>query len=137
VYNTVPSSIVLTSNAGAGGPYGPGGPGATGSVWTLSPGTYIIDYETSLGATGSSLAIYVGSTGTALTLDPNTVAGSSTPSTWIHGRAIQMIPTTIPTGPINGGTIVGISPAGPNPASIQSAGDNGSPMIRVTFMKTA
>jgi hypothetical protein len=47
----------------------------------------MVDFENS--NTGdASLAIYQGSSNILLTIDNNTIAGSSTGTTWIHGRAI-------------------------------------------------
>jgi hypothetical protein len=64
--------------------------GSGGTVFTLSNGTYVIDYETSLSSAGS-LAIYSGPTSGALAIDTNTISGSSTATTWIHGRAIEVV----------------------------------------------
>lgn len=42
-----------------------------------------------------SIAIYTGSSVSTLAIDNNTIAGSSTATTWIHGRAIIVVPTTL------------------------------------------
>lgn len=73
VTNTIPSNIVASSGAG-------------GTVFTLTTGTYLLDYEMSLESAGS-VAIYTGATSGTLAIDNNTIAGSTTATTWIHGRA--------------------------------------------------
>jgi hypothetical protein len=103
------------------------GAGAGGTVFTLSVGTYVIDYEMSLGSAGS-VALYVGPSAGSLAIDTNTVAGSSTATTWIHGRAIQNVTTTL---------VVAVSSV-VGTANVVTAGtDAGSFMIRITFLKIA
>ena len=80
VYNTVPLSIVASA-----GPTGVGG-----TVFTLSSGTYVLDYEMSLTSAGS-VAVYIGTDAGHLAVDTNTIVGSSTATTWIHGRAIEIV----------------------------------------------
>jgi hypothetical protein len=81
VFNTMPSSVVATAGAG-------------GTVWTLNTiGTYIFDYEMSLGSAGS-VALYTGPTAGSLSIDNNTIAGSSTATTWIHARAGVVVAST-------------------------------------------
>ena len=113
VYNSIPSTIVPSAGAG-------------GTVFTLGPGSYIIDYETSLESTGS-LAIYTGATSVTLTLDPNTISGSSTATTWIHGRAIETVTTSL---------VIAISSV-VGTAAVTSAGTSTSFMIRLTIVKIA
>jgi hypothetical protein len=76
------------------------GDGNTGTVFQLTQGIYIFDYELGLNPTGSSataIALYIGNAATqaALLLDDSTIAGLVPPSganppgsPWIHGRAI-------------------------------------------------
>uniref|UniRef100_A0A6C0KRE3 Uncharacterized protein n=1 Tax=viral metagenome TaxID=1070528 RepID=A0A6C0KRE3_9ZZZZ len=112
VYNSAPS--LIEGNTGAGG---------VGTVFTLQSGTYIIDYETSLGSAGS-LAIYSGSSG-SLVLDTNTISGSSTATTWIHGRAVQVVPLSLD---------IAISSYNGN-ATVVLAGTSDVYMIRITILK--
>lgn len=73
VINNMPSNVVASAGAG-------------GTVFTLTTGTYTLDYELSLGSAGS-VALYTGATAGSLAVDNNTIAGSTTATTWIHGRA--------------------------------------------------
>jgi len=114
VYNSITSAIVASAGAG-------------GTVWTLSAGTYVIDFETSLASAGS-IAIYSGPNSGSLALDTNTVAGSSTATTWIHGRAVEVVGTTL---------VVGISSVVGTAAVVTAGTDASSYMIRVTFLKVA
>jgi hypothetical protein len=112
VFNNVPADVVPSAGAG-------------GTVFSLTAGTYLIDYEMSLGSAGS-VAIYSGPTAGSLTLDTNTIAGSSTGTTWIHGRAIQSVPTS---------SVIAISSV-VGTADVGTAGTAfGSYMIRLTILK--
>ena len=113
VYNSIPSVIV--SSVGAGG-----------TVFTLAAGTYIIDYETSLTAAGS-LAIYSGPTSGSLAIDSNTISGSTTGTTWIHGRAIEVVNTLLVFAI---SSVVGT-------AAVTTSGTASSFMIRLTILKIA
>lgn len=114
VFNSVPSSIVASI-------------GASGTVFTLgATGTYVLDYEMSLGSAGS-VGVYTGPTALTLVLDTNSIAGSTTSNTWIHGR------TLVATGasPV----VVAISPVF-GIASVTTAGNApGNYMIRLTVLK--
>jgi len=114
VVNSIPSVIVASSGAG-------------GTVFSLnSAGTYVVDYEMSLGSAGS-VGIYTGATAGSLALDTNTVAGSTTSTTWIHGRAFVVVTTTPLVIAIS--SVVGT-------AAVATAGtDAGSFMIRCTILK--
>jgi hypothetical protein len=80
----------------------------------------------SLGS-AASIGIYSGSTAETLTLDTNTVSGSLTSTTWIHGRAIIFVAA--------GAQVFELSPV-VGTASIATAGtDAGSFMIRLTILK--
>ena len=93
----------------------------------MSQGIYIIDYETSLTAAGS-LAIYTGPTSAALAIDTNTISGSTTATTWIHGRSIQSVLTTL---------VFAISPV-VGTANVTTAGTSADLyMIRLTIIKIA
>ena len=113
VYNSIPSTIVAS-------------PGAGGTVFTLGNGTYIIDYETSLSAAGS-LAIYTGPTASALTIDTNTISGSFRSNTWIHGRAIETVSSSL---------VIAISSVDGD-AQVATAGNSTSYMIRIVILKLA
>ena len=111
VFNTVPAFIVAS-------------PGAGGTVFTLSQGAYIIDCEMSLASAGS-IAIYSGPNSASLTIDTNTVSGSTTATTWIHGRAIEFVATTLV---IAISSVVGV-------AAVTTSGTDSSYMIRLTILK--
>jgi hypothetical protein len=116
VFNSIPSDVI--SSAGAGG-----------TVFELAPGTYVIDYEMSLGSAGS-VAIYTGATVGSLAIDNNTIAGSSTATTWIHGRGVEVVaPATTLFFMIS--SVVGT-------ADVVTAGTAaGFFMVRVTILKVA
>lgn len=114
VFNSAPSAIVASAGAG-------------GTVYTLTAGTYIIDYEMSLTAAGS-VGIYIGPNSGSLALDTNTVAGSTTGTTWIHGRAIEVVSTT---------SVFAISSVVGTAAVTTAGSDAGSFMIRLSILKIA
>ena len=80
----------------------------------------------SLGAAGS-VGIYTGPTAGSLALDTNTVAGSSTATTWIHGRAFVVV-TAVPE-------VIAISSVVGTAAVVTAGTDAGSFMIRLTILK--
>ena len=114
VFNTVPASIVA-STTGAG------------TYFTLNTaGVYVLDYEMSLGAAGS-VAIYKGPSSGSLAIDTNTIAGSSTATTWIHGRAFVEVGAIPVVAAIS--SVVGT-------AAVVTAGTAaGFYMIRLTILK--
>ncbi len=79
------------------------GPGAIGTEFLLPIGTYMIDFETSADAAWS-LAIYKSLVTQLEAIDTNTIAGASTATTWIHGRAIinAVAPTYFIISPVTG-----------------------------------
>jgi len=113
VFNSVPTAIVASAGAG-------------GTVFTLTTGTYAVDYEMSLVSAGS-IGLYTGPNAGALSLDTNTVVGSLTATTWIHGKALVVVPST----PL----VIAVSSV-MGTASVSSAGtDVGSYMVRLIIMK--
>jgi hypothetical protein len=60
---------------------------ATGTVFQLPRGVYVVDYETSTSSVGP-LAISTGPSSGSLSIDINSKSGSTTATTWIHGRSI-------------------------------------------------
>lgn len=81
VLNTMPTDVVV-------------GAGAGGTVWTLNTvGSYTFDYEMSLGSAGS-IALYTGPSAGSLAINNNTIAGSSSATTWIHGRGTVVVAST-------------------------------------------
>jgi len=117
VANSIP--LVIAASAGAGG-----------TVFTLSGiGTYVVDYEMSLGSAGS-VGIYTGPTSGSLSLDTNTVAGSTTATTWIHGRAFVVVPSSTPV-------VFAISSVVGTAAVVTAGTDAGSFMIRLTILKVS
>jgi hypothetical protein len=96
VYNSI-SSLTAAAAAGGGGP-------TQGTLFTLPTGLYYFDYEMSLGSSGS-VAIYKGPSPALLSIDTNTIAGSATATSWIHGRALvdatQVTSLVAMVGPAN------------------------------------
>jgi hypothetical protein len=101
--------------------------GASGTVFTLTAtGIYVLDYEMSLEAAGS-VAIYTGASAGSLAIDNNTIAGSSSGTTWIHGRAFVEVASTPVVAAIS--SVVGT-------AAVVTAGTAaGYYMIRLTILK--
>lgn len=99
VYNNSSGNIVASAGAG-------------GTVWSLnSVGIYAFDYETSLSAAGS-IALYKGATAGTLVLDNQTIVGSTTATTWIHGRAtvsVTAAPLVVAVSPVVGTAAVATS----------------------------
>jgi len=114
VLNNIPSAVVASAGAG-------------GTVFTLTAGTYIFDYETSLGSAGS-VAIYKGPNVGSLVIDNNSIAGSSTATTWIHGRATVVVATTL---------VVAISSVVGSSAVVTAGNAAGFFVIRLTIEKIA
>jgi hypothetical protein len=111
VFNSVPTFIVASAGAG-------------GTVFTLGTGVYVIDYEMSLASAGS-VAIYSGPDAASLAIDTNTVSGSTTATTWIHGRAIESVLTSL---------VIAISSV-VGTADVTTAGNDTAFMIRLTILK--
>lgn len=102
------------------------GPAGQGTSFNLPPGTYLVDWENSNGSAWS-LAIYQGASATALAINDNTIAGSSTATTWIHGRAY--IVSTLADPWIMVSPVVGT-------AAIPTAGTAAGEFIaRITFLQ--
>ena len=96
--------------------------GANGTIFTLSPGYYILDYEMSLASinegSSKSIAIAKGLTVGTMVVDNNTIAGSETTNTWIHGRAYVNVPNAttliVCISPVSGtANVVSSERAGP------------------------
>ena len=98
--------------------------GAGGTVFTLGPGTYFINYETSLASAGS-LAIYKGPTAASLSIDTDSISGSTTATTWIHGNSIEFVLSSL---------VIAISSV-VGTASVTTAGTASEFMIRIIFLK--
>lgn len=103
-------------------------PGGQGTAFTLPAGTYVIDYEMSL-VPAVAVGLYTGATATSLALDTNSVAGSSTATTWIHGRTIEVVPTASTL-------VIAVSPVNAT-ATVVLAGGAPQYMIRLTILKVA
>lgn len=102
--------------------------GAGGTVFTLTTGTYVLDYEMSLESAGS-VAIYTGATAGTLAIDNNTIAGSTTATSWIHGRAGVVV---------SGASLVVAISSVVGTANVVTAGTAaGFFVIRLTIMKVA
>ncbi len=99
-----------------------------GTVYLLGqPGSYSIEYEMSATA-AASLAIYKGPNSGSLVIDNATVSGSTGVTSWIHGKAIEVV-----TGNI---LIIALSPA-TGSVTTATAGTNSQFMVRVTITKFA
>lgn len=106
------------------------GVGTKGTRFTIgSPGTYVVDFGISLTST-TPIGIYTGVNPIgALTLNNNTVVGSATATTWIHGRSIIVVPTTL---------TLAIGPAiadAPGAAAISAAGTTGPLITHLSIVK--
>jgi hypothetical protein len=115
VVNSIPSNIVASAGAG-------------GTVFTLTTGTYVLDYEMSLGSAGS-VAVYTGATAGSLAIDTNTIAGSSTATTWIHGRSGIVVS--------DASLVVAISSVVGTAAVVTAGSAAGFFTIRLTILKVA
>ena len=78
-------------------------------------------------SSAGSIGIYTGPTSASLTIDPNTISGSTTATTWLHGRAIEIVSTTL---------VIAISPV-VGTADVTTAGTADSYMIRIIILKLA
>jgi len=112
VYNNVPVDIVYSAGAG-------------GSVFTLSAGVYVVDYEMSLSSAGS-VGLYVGATAGSLALDSSSVCGSSTATTWVNCKSVQNVPTTL---------VVAVSSVVGTLAVVTAGNAGGVYMVRLTITK--
>jgi hypothetical protein len=117
VYNSIPSAIIP----------GPG-PTSLGTAFQLAAGAYVIDYEMSLTSDGA-IAVYIGPALGSMVVDNNTIAGAATGTTWIHGRAIEVVPTATTK-------FFMISSVGATSA-VPIAGSSGLYMTRLTILKIA
>ena len=78
-------------------------------------------------SSAGSVAIYIGPTSASLTIDTNTISGSTTATTWLHGRAIQTVSTSL---------VIAISPV-VGTADVTTAGNADVYMIRIVILKLA
>ena len=100
--------------------------GGQGTLFLLPVGTYVIDYEMSL-STSAAIALYTGLTSGSLAIDNNTIAGSTTAVTWVHGRAIEKADTPL---------FFDVSPDSAT-AAVILAGSSPAYMVRLTILKIA
>ena len=77
--------------------------------------------------TAASVALYTGTTVGTLAVDNNTVAGSSTATTWIHGRAIENV--TVAPFLFEISSVVGTA------ATVTAGTAAGNYMVRITIIK--
>jgi len=101
------------------------GPGGVGTAFHLPPGTYLVDWENSNGATWS-LAVYQAATVAALPggIIVNSVAGATTAGSWIHGRYYLVVTAANPwimVSPVVGTQSVGDPTTGSSPYYITRA----------------
>jgi hypothetical protein len=102
------------------------GPGAVGTAFELPVGTYMVDFENSNEA-ACSFAIYQGSSNTVMSINDETIVGSSTGTTWLHGRAY--IQSTVGNQWMMVSSVVGT-------AAIPAAGNAvGEFIARITFLR--
>lgn len=104
------------------------GPGQGTAFTFAAAGRYVLDYEMSLGSAGS-VAIYTGATAGTLAIDNNSVAGSTTATTWIHGRSVVTVGVT----PV----VAAISPVVGTNAVVTAGTATGIYMVRLTIVKVA
>jgi hypothetical protein len=78
-------------------------------------------------ASAGSVAIYSGPNASSLAIDTNTVSGSTTATTWIHGRSIITVLTSL---------VIAISSV-VGTAAVTTTGNDTSYMIRLTILKLA
>lgn len=117
VFNNVPLVIVPSTIPGPG----------KGTAFSLNaPGTYVVDYEMSLGSAGS-IAVYTGATPSTLAIDNNSIAGSSTATTWIHGRSFINV--------TNAPEVFAISSVVGTAAVVTAGTAAGFFMVRLTILK--
>jgi cytochrome c oxidase assembly factor CtaG len=76
-------------------------------------------------ASAGSVAIYTGPTAASLSIDTNTISGSTTATTWIHGRAIEYVSTSL---------VIAISSV-VGTADVTTAGTASAYMIRLSILK--
>jgi hypothetical protein len=76
-------------------------------------------------ASAGSVAIYSGTDATSLAIDTNTVSGSTTATTWIHGRSLELVLTQL---------VIAISSV-VGTADVTTAGNGTAYMIRLTVLK--
>jgi hypothetical protein len=76
-------------------------------------------------ASAGSVAIYSGADAVSLAIDTNTVSGSTTATTWIHGRSLESVLTSL---------VIAISSV-VGTADVTTAGNDTSFMIRLTILK--
>ena len=114
VFNSVGSGVVASAAQG-------------GTVFTLAAGLYQIQYEASLGSAGS-IVLYTGATSGSLAVDTDTIAGSSTATTWIHGTALIDVSTTL---------VVALSSHTGTAAIVTAGNAAGFYMVRMSFVKLA
>ena len=112
----VVNTIGITTNTG---------PGAQGTEFVLPIGVYMVDWENSNDAAWS-LAIYKSTTTQTEAIDTNTIVGSSTATTWIHGRAIVVAAAV---------TYLMISPVTGTHAIPTAGTASGDFVARITFLK--
>jgi hypothetical protein len=98
-----------------------------GTAFMLPVGTFIIDWENS-NAAAASTAVYQGSTNLLMSILGNSTAGSTTVTSWIHGR--HTVISTV------GNQWVMISPA-VGTLVIPAAGNSSLFVARVGFLQTA
>jgi hypothetical protein len=104
------------------------GPGSQGTAFNLPLGVYTVDWENSTTGAGSTV-IYQGNDVLTLAVDTKTIAGATTGTTWIHGRAII-------TSSTNNQFIIVSSHTGT--MAIPNAGNAaGFFTARITFLKIA
>jgi hypothetical protein len=104
------------------------GPGGQGTEFVLPIGTYVIDFENSNDASWS-MAIYKSLTTQTELIDNNTIVGSTTAGSWMHGRSVLVAaaPTFLIISPVVGTHSCGDPTTGSAPQMV----------TRITFLKIA
>lgn len=99
-----------------------------GTAFNLPIGFYMVDYETSTSSVGPLVISQGTVAGGPFTADINTKAGSTTATTWIHGRGI------VESSVANGQWII-VGPTDSVTAAVVPAGGAPQYIVRVTFLK--
>jgi len=101
-----------------------------GTAFFLPAGVYMVDYETSMSSVGPIGISTSPSNGVGTyTFDNTSKSGSTTATTWVHGRSIIKVNS--------GGTYMIVGPTDSVTAAVVTTGGAPQYIVRVTFLKLA
>lgn len=98
------------------------------TIFQLQAGLYEIHYEAAF-SVSTAMALSVGPTLGSLTLDSNTIAGATSPQSWIHGTCFQNLVAPL--------TLLQLEPYVATATVSQSGNANGIYMVRMNIIKLA